>query len=414
MKTDSDMLALILFFSISHTLSFLCSIFEAVLLSCTDGYVALLKKRGSSAATVLAELRGKIDRPLAAILTLNTISHTIGAAGVGASIVELFGDRWLALGSIILTLTMLYWTEMLPKTIGALYWKPLAPFFARPIQFLIFLTYPFVLSFNFFAKFLARGKKHEAITEEDILIALETGAKAGMIEEAEQDMVENIFRLGDRRVGVLMSPRVDIEWLDVGDPLEEIRDQIIASKHHRFPVCREDIDNVIGIIHSQDLLERTWKREKIEIGELASPPLFVNENKHVFELVDLFRKHHATLALVTDEYGSIQGLVTTSDIMNAIVRDIEEEGPPDIVRIDARSWVLEGSYPIDEFKENFHFKKLPEEERARYRTLSGLCMYQLGKIPKKGDSFVLGSYRFEILLVKRRRVEKILLIKREI
>lgn len=407
------MLALILYFSISHVVSFFCSIFEAVLLSCTDSYVALLKKRGSSAAGVLAELKEKIDRPLAGILTLNTIAHTIGAAGVGAHVVELFGDRWLALGSIILTLTMLYWTEMIPKTIGALYWKSLAPYFARPIKYLIFLTYPFVLSFNFIAKFLSRGKKYDHITEEDILVALETGAKAGVIEEAEQDMVENIFRLGDRRVGVLMRPRVDIEWLDVGDSAEEIRDQIIASKHHRFPVCQDDIDNVIGIVHSEHLLERTWMGEKIDISELASPPLFVNESSHVFELLDLFRKHHATLALVTDEYGSIQGMITTNDIMNAIVRDIEDKSPSETIKIDARSWVLEGSYPIDEFKEDFHFEKLPEEERARYRTLSGLCMYQLGKIPKKGDVFVLGAYRFEILKVKKRRVEKILLAIRE-
>ncbi|MCC5832906.1 MAG: HlyC/CorC family transporter [Chlamydiales bacterium] len=407
------MLTLILYFAISHLISFLCSIFEAVLLSCTEVYVSLLQKRGSSSAAILAELKGKIDRPLAAILTLNTISHTIGAAGVGASIVELFGARWLALGSIILTATMLFWTEMLPKTIGALYWKSLAPLSARPIKFLIFVTYPFVLSFNLFAKILKRGKKHDAVTEDDILAALETGAKEGMIEVAEQDMVENVFRLGDRRVGVLMRPRVDIEWLDVDDSQEEIRDQIISSRHHRFPVCRGDIDNVIGIVYSQDLLERTWKGEGVDISELALPPLFVNENKHVFELVDLFRKERATLALVTDEYGSIQGMVTTSDIMNAIVRGIEEEGPSAAVKIDARSWVLEGSYPIDEFKENFHFETLPEEERARYRTLSGLCMYQLGRVPKKGDTFNLGPYRFEIVKVKRRRVEKILLTTRE-
>ncbi len=407
------MQALVLYFVVSHIVSFFCSIFEATLLSCTDSYVAILKKRGSSVAGILGELKGKIDRPLAAILTLNTISHTIGAAGVGASVVELYGDRWLALGSIILTLTMLYWTEMLPKTVGALYWKQLAPFFARPIKFLIYLTYPFVVSFNIFAKLLARGKKQEYITEEDILVALETGTKAGVIEEAEQDMVENIFRLGDRRVGMLMRPRVDIEWLDIDDSQEKIRDQIIVSKHHRFPVCQGDIDRVIGVIHSQDLLGKAWMGEGIDIKEIAASPLFVNENTLVFELLDLLRKHQVTLALVTDEYGSIQGMITTNDIMNAIVRDIEERSPSDMVKVGPRSWMLEGSYPIDEFKENFHLEHLPEEGRARYRTLSGLCMSQIGSIPKKGDTFVVGHYRFEILKVERRRVEKILLTRTE-
>lgn len=373
----------------------------------------LLRKRGSSAAPILEELKGKIDRPLSAILTLNTISHTIGAAGVGASVVELFGNKWLTLGSIILTLTMLYWTEMIPKTVGAIYWKRLAPLCARPIKWLIFLTYPFVASFMFFARFLARGKKFERITEEDILASLEIGAKAGVIELAEQDMVENIFRLGDRHVGVLMRPRVDIEWLDINDPSDEIRDKILASRHHRFPVCDEDIDKVIGIVHSQDLLTRAWLGESVDVKELAIAPLFVNENQQVFELLDLFRQEHANLALVTDEYGSIQGMVTTSDIMNAIVGGIEEEVEAEIVKVDAHSWILDGSFPIDEFKEYFHFEELPDEERARYRTISGLCMNQLGAIPRKGDVFKIGAYRFEILKVRRRRVEKILVSYKE-
>lgn len=407
------MLALILYFTLSHIISFLCSIFEAVLLSSTHGYVALLKKRGSSSALILENLKNNIDRPLAAILTLNTISHTIGAAGVGATIVELYGEKWLVAGSILLTLTMLYWTEMLPKTIGALYWKGLAPLCARPIQFLIFLTYPFVFSFNLFARFIGKGKKQEQITEEDILVAIETGTQAGVIEEAEQYMVENILRLGDRRVGVIMRPRVDIEWLDINDPSEENRDKIIYSPHHRFPVCDKGIDEVIGIIHSGNLLEQAWLGREIDLKQLSKPPLFVNENKKVFELLDLFRLNQVTLALVTDEYGSIQGMVTTADVMNAIVRDIEEEKLPTAVKVNAKSWLLDGSYPIDEFKENFHLEHLPEEERARYRTLSGLCMTQLGAVPKKGDYFMIGNFRFEILKVRKRRVEKILLVLKE-
>lgn len=403
--------ALILYFVCSHIISFLCSIFEAVLLSCTHSYVALLKKRGSKAAPLLDKLKSNIDRPLAAILTLNTFSHTIGAAGVGASVVELYGDKWLALASIILTITMLYWTEMLPKTVGALYWKKLAPICARPMQWLIYLTLPFVVTFNLFARFLTKGKTREKVTEEDILVALEIGAKAGAIEEAEQEMVENIFRLGDRRVGLLMSPRVDIDWLDLEDPIEEIRDKILASAHHRFPLCKGDIDDVKGIVHAQDLLERAWRGEAIDLKSVALTPLFVNENQHVFELLDQFKEHHVTLAMVTDEYGSIQGMITSGDVMNAIVRDVEEEAQTQLGQIGTEAWVLEGSYPIDEFKENFHFESLPDEEKARYRTLSGLCMHQLGAIPKRGNVFEIGEYRFEILKVRQRRVEKVLLNK---
>lgn len=407
------MLALVLYFVVSHVISFVCSIFEAVLLSCTHAYVALLKKKGAKAAPLLEELKTRVDRPLSAILTLNTISHTFGAAGVGASVVEVFGDKWLALGSIILTMTMLYWTELFPKTIGAIYWKSLAPICARPIKWLIWFTYPFVISFNWVARLLSRGKKYDRITEEDIRIALEAGAKAGVIEVAEQDMVENIFRLGDRRVGVLMQPRVDIDWLDITDPPEEIRDQILASKHHRFPVCDGDIDRVIGVVYSRDLLARAWMGKTIDIQALVIPTVFVNENQHVFELMDLFRKNHESLALVIDEYGTIKGMITLGDIMNAIIRGIEEGGESQIVKVNNRSWLIEGNLPIDEFKDYFHFEHLPEEERARYRTVGGLCMNQIEAIPKKGDVFTVGEFRFEVLKVRKRRVEKILLTRQD-
>lgn len=411
------MLALILFYVISHICSFLCSIFEAVLLSSTPAYVALLKKKGAKIGHELEELKSNIDRPLAAILTLNTISHTIGAAGVGASIVELFGDKWLALGSIILTLTLLYWTEMLPKTLAALYWKSMAPYCVKPIKILMFITFPFVFSFGLFAKLLSKGHRHDRITEDDIRVALEAGAKAGVIEEAEQDMVENIFRLGDRRVGMLMAPRVDIEWLDVKCTLSEIRQKIISSKTREIPLCEGDIDRVIGVIHLQDLLEKTLMRKKIDIKTLAASPLYVQENSQIFELMDLFKKTGHSTALVTDEYGAIQGMITVDDILNAIVKDIDHVGHEEyaqIFKVNARSFLVDGKLPIDEFKEVFSIDVLPEEERARYRTLSGLCMTQLGAIPKKGDSFVIGHLRFEILKVKKRRVEKVLLTRQEI
>lgn len=411
------MFVLISYFLVSHIVSFFCSIFEAVLLSSTHSYIALLKKRGAKVAATLEEMKGNIDRPLAAILTLNTIAHTIGAAGVGASVVEVFGDKWLALASAILTLTMLYWTEMLPKTLGVIYWKSFIPFAVPGIKILMWITYPFVVSFTFFARFLMKGKKHDRITEEDIRVALEAGARAGVIEEAEQDMVENVFRLGDRRVGMLMVPRVDIEWLDVESTLAEVRQKILSSKYRQFPLCEGDVDRVVGVVNLRDLLERALLSKKIELRALATPPLFVQENQHIFELLDLFKKSSNTTALVTDEYGTIQGMITVDDILNAIVKDIDQgglEGSSQIFKVNNRSYLLEGKLPIDEFKEIFHLEHLPQEEKARFRTLSGLCMSQMGAIPKKGDTFFIGNLRFEILKVQKRRVEKVLLTRQDV
>ncbi|MFN0065793.1 MAG: hemolysin family protein [Chlamydiales bacterium] len=410
------MLRLVLYFTISHLISFLCSLFESVLLSCTPTYIALLKKRGSKGAVKLEEMKNHIDRPLAAILTLNTIAHTFGAAGVGAAVVDVFGDHYVALASVILTLTMLYWTEMLPKTFGAIYWKRLAPLFVFPIQIMIVFSYPVVISFNFIARLLARGKKYDRITEEDIRIALEAGARAGVIEEEEQDMVENIFRLGDRRVGMLMLPRVDIDWIDINDPLPKVRDQILTWKQEHYLVCDKEIDKPVGIVQTGDLLKGAWEGQLLDLKSIVVPPLFVHENAHIFELLDSFKKTRKSIALVTDEYGVIQGVIRLSDIMNAIIKDIDQQvmdGSSQVLRVNNRSWIIDGKMPIDEFKEVFHFEALPFEERARYRTVSGLCMNQLGAIPKKGDIFLLYDHRFEVIQVQRRRVEKILMTKRD-
>lgn len=411
------MYKLIAFFLVSHFVSFVCSIYEAVLFSCTPSYIALLKKKGSASAHILEELKSRIDRPLSAILTLNTTAHTIGAAGVGASVVEVFGDQWLALASVLLTFTMLYWTELLPKTIGALYWKPLAPLVARQIKALVFLTYPVVMSFTFIARLFSKGKKADRITEEDIFLALEEGTSAGVIDEAEQDMVENIFRLGDRRVGVLMVPRVDIEWLDVNSSSEEIKQKVLSTKFRQFPLCDKDVDVVIGILQTRDLLEKALLGKKIDYRQMATPALFVNEHQHVFELMNLFKKSQNSVALVTDEYGTIQGMITLDDIFNAIVKDIDQgtgfEGGH-LLKVNNRTYLLDGKLPIDEFKEIFLIEKLPNEEKAAFRTLSGLCMTQIEAVPKKGDHFTIGSLRFEVVKVRKRRVEKVLLTRLDI
>ena len=410
------MTRLVLYFVFSLIISFFCSLFEAVLLSCTPAYVSLMKKRGEKRAFVLEEMKKRIDRPLAAILTLNTLALTFGAAGVGASVVQVFGNQWLVAGSIVLTLILLYWSEMLPKTIGATYWKKLIPYFIRTIQVMMVITYPVVFSFNFFATILTRNSKYNKISEDDIRVALEEGALAGVIEEEEQEMVENIFRLGDRRVGMLMCPRVDIEWIDINDPLAKIRSNILALGKEQYVVCDKEIDRVMGIVQTRDLLAQAWRGEELDLRSRVSQAPFVNENTQVFELLDVFKKQHHSIALVIDEYGTIQGVIRLSDIMHAIIKDIDldqvgESSP--IMKVSSTSWIIEGKMPIDEFKEIFLFEKLPQEERARYRTLSGLCMTQLGAVPKKGDVFVVTGHRFEVLSVKRRRVEKLLLTKRD-
>lgn len=401
---------LIFYFALSHVLSFLCSILEAVLFTCNMSYIENLKRQQRKSGQILDRLKHEIDRPLAAILSINTCSHTFGAVGVGASVLALFGSHFVTLGSVVLTLTMLYWTEMIPKTLGALYWRELAPACAHVIQVMIWITYPFVYSFNVCGRLMTKKRKHQlTITQEDIRGALASGAQAGVIAPAEQEMVENIFRLADRNIGVLMVPRVDLQWIDVEDGAEEQRRLILEQKQERYLLCRGEIDRVIGVIDTKNLLQAVWENQHIDLKGFAHPVQFVHENQKVFELMELFEKTQSQMALVTDEYGVIQGVVTMNEVLEAIIKDIDQQGTAYYHQLNSRSWILNGKMPIDEFKEIFMFSSLPDEERARYRTLGGLCMTLLGAIPKKGDFFILEAYRLEITRVHRRRVEKILM-----
>lgn len=406
------MTTLLFYYLVSHIVSFTCSILEAVLLCCTNGYVALLQKKKPAVGKILHDLKARIDRPLAAILTLNTAAHTFGAAGVGAKAAELYGDKWLALISILLTLTMLFVTEMIPKTLGALYWKKLAPFTAYGIKYLITLTYPFVISFEYIARLLSRGKGQEKITEEEIKLILEEGTKAGVIKEIEHDMMESIFRLGNRRISILMIPRMDIEWIDVNLSSENLKKLLDSSSHNRFPVCDGELDEVLGLVTSKDILTQLFTIGSVNLKAIVKPPIFVPENMRVVQLLEAFKKTPDHIALVTDEYGGLQGLITLHDVLESIVGDVPTTSilpETQIVQRKDGSWLVDGMLPIDELKSQFDIESLPEEEKGTYRTLGGFCMRQIGSIPKVGDTFTWHHYRFKVVRMEGRRVEKVLI-----
>lgn len=406
------MSVLLFYFLFSHLVSFICSILEAVLLCCTNGYISLLKKKRPAVGQILADLKVSIDRPLAAILTLNTAAHTFGAAGVGSQVTELYGDKWLALVSVVLTLTMLFFTEMIPKTMGAIYWKKLAPVTAYAVKFLITVTYPFVICFEHIARLLSRGKAQDKITEEEIKLILEEGTQAGVIKEVEHDMVESIFRLGYRRINILMIPRMDIEWIDSNISSENLRKHLDTSPHTRFPVCDGELDEVLGLITTKDILNQMIAGTPLDLKSIVKPPLFVPENMRVLQLLDIFKKTPDHIALVTDEYGGIQGLITLHDVLESIVGDVPSSSIlPELSLVQRKdgSWLIDGMFPIDEFKEQFDVDMLPEEEKGTYRTLGGFCMRQIGSIPKVGDSFYWTKFHFRIIKMDGRRVDKVIL-----
>jgi len=251
------------------------------------------------------------------------------------------------------------------------------------------------------------------VTEEEIKVLIDQGRRAGIFAEAEQDMVEAVFRLGDRTVGTLMTPRTEIVWLDLEDSPDETRRKIIDSDHGRYPVARGSLDNLVGIVQAKDLLERAISGQVLDLQATMLQPLIVPESMPALKVLDLFRQSRVHTALVIDEFGGLQGLVTIFDILESIVGDIPGEGElvePEVVQREDGSWLVDGRLPVDEFKELFRLSSLPGEGRGYYQTLGGFVMSYLGRIPTAADNFDWAGLHFEVMDMDGFRVDKVLIV----
>jgi putative hemolysin len=249
------------------------------------------------------------------------------------------------------------------------------------------------------------------VTEDEIRILIEQGTQAGVFEEAEQEMVQQVFKLADRRVVSLMTPRLDIIWLDVRASREELRKTVAESHYSRFPVCRDSLDEILGVVKAKDMLALCLGDEEMNLTAVMKSPLFVPESRSALEVLEVFKSSATHLALIVNEYGSIEGLVTTNDILEAIVGDIAPANPQFESYATQRedgSWLLDGALPIDEFKEIFDVRLLPGEGRADYQTLAGFILFHLGRVPRAADHFQWNGLRFEIMDMDDKRIDKVL------
>ncbi len=253
-----------------------------------------------------------------------------------------------------------------------------------------------------------------SVTEEEVRTMIEEGAQAGVFEEAEQEIVERVFELSDRRVVSLMTPRTEVVWLDLQDPAEELERKIAESPYSMFPVADGDLDNVLGTVKAKDLLARLLQQQPLDLRAALQPALFLPEAMPAFEALERFKEYPASIALVIDEYGGVQGLVTVTDILEAIVGDIAvtgEQGEKQAVQREDGSWLLDGMLPVSEFKEILGIEQdLPGEEEGFYQTLGGFVMANLGRVPSSGDHFECCDYRFEVVDMDERRVDKVLAV----
>jgi len=306
--------------------------------------------------------------------------------------------------------------ELVPKRLALNNPERIAAAIAMPMQTFATIASPVVYLLSASTDLLVwlsgiKPSTAPEVTEEEIKVLLEQGTEAGTFEAAEQDMVEQVFRLGDRSVNALMTPRPDIIWLDLEDSAEENRQKMVDSAHSRFPVCQGDLDKVLGVIHVTDLLDRSLFGQPFDLTVSLRQAVYVPESTRGLKVLELFKQTGTHIMLVVDEYGITQGLVTLKDILEEIVGDVSSKDKPEdpqAVQREDGSWLLDGMLPIDKFFEIFELEELPSEHQDSYQTLGGLVINHLGRLPVMAEHFEWEGLRFEVMNMDNNRVDKVL------
>jgi putative hemolysin len=327
------------------------------------------------------------------------------------------GSHITATAMVVVTITFItiIFGELVPKRFGLMYPEQVARVVARPMEWLSLITRPFIKLLSWCTEatlrlFGIRGNPDRSVTEEEINASLEEGLDAGVIEAQEHQMVRNVFRLDDRQVGSMMIPRAEIVWLDVAATTEDVLKLIGDEEHSRYPVCRNGLDDVLGIISAQTLLQQVMKGQAMSLAEGLQPSVFVPETLSGMELLEHFRASSAQLVFVVDEYGEVQGMITVRDVLEAITGEFTTPTDDDAwaVQREDGSWLFDGLIPVPELKDRLALKELPEEDRGRYNTLAGMIMLLLGRLPHTTDSVEWDHWRFEVVDLDGKRVDKVL------
>ncbi|HEY0817339.1 MAG TPA: hemolysin family protein [Rhizobacter sp.] len=322
-----------------------------------------------------------------------------------------------ATGLVVLIITFLtiIFGELVPKRLGQMYPESVARLVAYPMEWLSLIARPFVKVLSWCTEATLRllgiqGGPSRSVTEEEIAAQLEEGLDAGVIEAQEHQMVRNVFRLDDRTVGSMMIPRTDIVWLDATASPEQVREAITKQEHSRYPVCRGGLTDVLGVVSAQTLLQQLLLGEPLTLTEKLQPPVFVPETLTGMELLEQFRVSSAQLVFVVDEYGEVQGVITVRDVMEAITGEFTTPAADDAWAVQRQdgSWLFDGLIPVPELKDRLDLRELPEEDRGRYNTLAGMVMLLLGRLPQTADAVEWEGWRFEVIDLDGKRVDKVL------
>jgi putative hemolysin len=426
-------------------ISALCSLLEATLLSLTPSQVAELSARRPRVAGIWQDFKKNIERPIAVILILNTAAHTMGASIAGAEFERLWGEKWLIVFSLVLTYLMLQFTEILPKTMGVAYNATIAPIMARPLAWLVVALSP-VLRFIHLVNrpFERKGSPRVARAIEEISALASIARTANAIDLQQARLIEAASRLPEMKARQIMTPRPDMVFLLLDQPLGEILETVQNSAFTRFPLCEGDVDHVVGMIHARDLLnhlrlitgklpvpEQRSEQEPavaipepapgsalhvigsgdIDLRKIVRQVLFIPEGTALPAVLRQFQESRIHMAVVVDEYGSTQGVVTLEDVVEEMVGEIEDEF--DAPNRDApiqqgETLVVSGSMGLHDLRAQLGVEFVEDED---VDTVGGYLQKHLGRLPEVGDVIPLGPFQARVLSIDRRRVRKVQLRK---
>ena len=311
---------LIFYLLLAILFSFLCSVLEAVLLSITPSYIQSLSEKNPKLTKQLQELKENIDRPLAAILSLNTIAHTIGAAGVGAQAVVVFEDISVGVVSAVLTILILVFSEIIPKTLGARYWRSLAPFTARTLKFLIFVLYPFVLLSKWITSLISPKEKEAEVSRAEFSAMADIGHREGVFKESEMRVIKNLIAFKDIKAKTIMTPRTVVVGVNENVALKNVYADKSYLRFTRLLIYKNNLDNVSGYVHKHDVLQKLAEdKHDLLVKEICREIMVVPESMPIPTVFEKMMETREHIALAVDEYGGTAGVVTLEDILETLL-----------------------------------------------------------------------------------------------
>lgn len=385
--------------------------------------------RGARTALELAESPNKFLSTVQIGITLvGILSGAFGGAGIAQALafqlekIPILAPYAAVAGFLLVVVIITYFSiiigELIPKSIALNSPEKIAALVSRPMKFISFLASPVVWLLSAPTAFVLKLFRVQAsveppVTDEEIKGLIDVGTKAGVFEEVEQSLIESIILLEDRRIASLMTPRTKISWLNIENSPEKIKNELIHSRYSRLPVGRGNLDALIGYASAKSLLTQFLSNSEINLEAALKQPLYVPETLTTLELLERFKKANTHFAMVIDEFGGIEGLVTMHDVLEAIIGELpnsyQTSFEQEITLLENGAWLASGQLSIIDLKEILGLKEPFFEGRDQFHTVAGFMITRLGKVPEKGEGFEWNNYRFEVIAMDRNRVDKILI-----